>query len=59
MHWHPPDWAAVEVKEIVQRINTVPKKAPNSRSSKILQQGMENVHNKEVLALTDDKLKTK
>lgn len=39
------DRAAAEVKEIVQRIKTIAKEAPNSRPTKMLQTGKENVHN--------------
>jgi len=39
------DRAAVEAKEIVQRIKTIAKEAPNSRPSEMLETGKENVHN--------------
>jgi len=45
MQLHLPDEAAIEAKEIIQRIMTVTKEVPNSRPSKTLQ-GMENAHNK-------------
>jgi len=37
--------AALEAKEIIQRIKTIVKEAPNSRPSEMLKTGKENVHN--------------
>lgn len=53
MHIHSSDVAAVEVDEIIQRIKTVAKETPNSRSSKKLRQGMANVHNEVLVKLPD------
>jgi len=54
MKLHPPGGAAIEAKEIIQQIKTVAKQVPNSRPSKILQ-GMENVHNKEIIFKLPDR----
>lgn len=52
-HFHTPDNAAMEMKEIVQRIKTLARRAPTKVPSQIIRQFMEEVQNKEVKILKD------
>lgn len=52
-HFHTPDSPEMEMKEIVQRIKTLARRAPTKVPSQIIRQFMEEVQNKEVKILKD------
>ncbi|PSN39509.1 hypothetical protein C0J52_21142 [Blattella germanica] len=54
-HLHPPDGAAMQAKEVVQRIKQKASESPNEAPDEVMRQGMEGVVNEEILVKMPDR----